>query len=84
MFLWIACLLACNSNDRTPVRGNLQNCKGKKVYFEICGQDTTITVALDSVGNFEINLPLRETGYVRLAMVRPHFRFICSRVRRFR
>ena len=67
MFLWIACLLACNSNDRTPVRGNLQNCKGKKVYFEICGQDTTITVALDSVGNFEINLPLREAGYVRLA-----------------
>ena len=67
MFLWIACLLACNSNDRTPVRGNLQNCKGKKVYFEICRQDTTITVALDSVGNFEINLPLREAGYVRLA-----------------
>jgi len=67
MFLWIACLSACNSNDGTQVRGNLQNYKGKKVYFEICGQDTTITVALDSVGNFEASLPLREAGYVRLA-----------------
>lgn len=67
MFLWIACLLACNSNDKTPVKGDLQNYKGKKVYFEICGQDTTIAVVLDSMGAFEANLPLKEAGYVRLA-----------------
>ena len=67
IFLWIACLLACNSNDKTPVKGDLQNYKGKKVYFEICGQDTTIAVVLDSVGAFEANLPLKEAGYVRLA-----------------
>lgn len=67
VFLWIACLLACNLNDKTLVKGSLQNHKGKKVYFEICGQDTTIGVTLDSTGSFEANLPLKEAGYVRLA-----------------
>ncbi|MEI3422794.1 MAG: hypothetical protein V8R91_18065 [Butyricimonas faecihominis] len=49
------------------ISGDLFHYKGDKLYFEICGQDTTITVALDSVGNFEANLPLTKAGYVRLA-----------------
>ena len=65
--LWIACLWACNPIHGVKVSGDLLHYKGDKLYFEICGQDTTITVALDSTGNFETILPLKETGYVRLA-----------------
>lgn len=66
MFLWIACLWACNPNDAVTVSGSLLNYKGDKLYIEICGQDTTITVVLDSTGRFETLLPLKEAGYVRL------------------
>ena len=65
--LWIACLWACNPIHGVKVSGDLLHYKGDKLYFEICGQDTTITVALDSTGNFETILPLKEAGYVRLA-----------------
>ncbi len=51
--LWIACLWACNPIHGVQVSGDLLHYKGDKLYFEICGQDTTITVALDSMGNFE-------------------------------
>ena len=63
--LWIACLWACNPIHGVKVSGDLLHYKGDKLYFEICGQDTTITVALDSTGNFETILPLKEAGYVR-------------------
>ncbi|MFR7811786.1 MAG: hypothetical protein ACLU4N_22470, partial [Butyricimonas faecihominis] len=49
------------------ISGDLFHYKGDKLYFEICGQDTTITVALDSMGSFEAVLPLTKAGYVRLA-----------------
>ena len=65
--LWIACLWACNPIHGVKVSGDLLHYKVDKLYFEICGQDTTITVALDSTGNFETILPLKEAGYVRLA-----------------
>ena len=58
---------ACNPIHGVKVSGDLLHYKVDKLYFEICGQDTTITVALDSTGNFETILPLKEAGYVRLA-----------------
>ena len=67
IFLWIACLWACNPNNEVKIAGNLLNFKGNKLFFEICAQDTTISVVLDSTGAFEVRLPLREAGYVRLA-----------------
>ena len=67
MFLWIACLWACNPINGVQISGDLFHYKGDKLYFEICGQDTTITVALDSMGSFEAVLPLTKAGYVRLA-----------------
>ena len=51
--LWIACLWACNPINGVQISGDLFHYKGDKLYFEICGQDTTITVALDSMGSFE-------------------------------
>ena len=65
--LWIACLWACNPINGVQISGDLFHYKGDKLYFEICGQDTTITVALDSMGSFEAVLPLTKAGYVRLA-----------------
>ena len=65
--LWIACLWACNPINEVQISGDLFHYKGGKLYFEICGQDTTITVALDSMGSFEAVLPLTKAGYVRLA-----------------
>lgn len=65
--LWIACLWACNPIDGVKISGDLRHYKGNKLYFEICGQDTTIAVILDSMGAFEANLPLEQAGYVRLA-----------------
>ena len=67
MFLWIACLWACNPNNEVTVSGSLLNYKGNKLFFEICGQDTTIASILDSTGRFEARIPLKEAGYVRLA-----------------
>ena len=65
--LWIACLWACNPINGVKISGNLLHYKGNKLYFEVCGQDTTIAVALDSTGAFEADLPLVKAGYVRLA-----------------
>ena len=62
--LWIACLWACNPIHGVKVSGDLLHYKVDKLYFEICGQDTTITVALDSTGNFETILPLKEAVVV--------------------
>ena len=56
--LWIACLWACNPINEVQISGDLFHYKGGKLYFEICGQDTTITVALDSMGSFEAVLPM--------------------------
>ena len=56
--LWIACLWACNPINGVKISGNLLHYKGNKLYFEVCGQDTTIAVALDSTGAFEADLPL--------------------------
>ena len=50
--LWIACLWACNPINGVKITGNLLHYKGNKLYFEVCGQDTTIAVALDSTGAF--------------------------------
>ena len=50
--LWIACLWACNPINGVKISGNLLHYKGNKLYFEVCGQDTTIAVALDSTGAF--------------------------------
>lgn len=67
IFLWIACLWACNPDNEVTVSGSLLNYKGNKLLFEICGQDTAITAMSDSTGRFEVRLPLKEAGYVRLA-----------------
>ena len=66
IFLWIACLWACNPNNEVKIAGDLLNYKGNKLFFEICTQDTTISVVLDSTGFFKVQLPLKEAGYVRL------------------
>ena len=51
MFLWIACLWACNPNNEVTVSGSLLNYKGNKLFFEICGQDTTIaSILVDALG----------------------------------
>ena len=42
--LWIACLWACNPIHGVKVSGDLLHYKGDKLYFEICGQDTTIII----------------------------------------
>lgn len=65
--LWIACLWACNPINGVKISGDLLHYKGDKLYFEICGQDTTIAVVLDSTGAFEVDLPLEKAGYIRLA-----------------
>ena len=67
IFLWIACLWACNPNNEVKIAGDLLHYKGNKLFFEICAQDTMISVVLDSTGAFKAQLPLREAGYVRLA-----------------
>lgn len=67
IFLWIACLWACNPNNEVKITGDLLHYKGNKLFFEICAQDTMISVVLDSTGAFKAQLPLREAGYVRLA-----------------
>ena len=62
--LWIACLWACNPINGVKISGDLLHYKGDKLYFEICGQDTTIAVVLDSTGAFEVDLPLEKAGYI--------------------
>lgn len=66
IFLWIACLWACNPSNEVKIAGDLQNFKGNKLFFEICAQDTTISMLLDSTGTFNVQLPLDEAGYVRM------------------
>ena len=82
-WLWIACLWACNPINGVKISGNLLHYKGNKLYFEVCGQDTTIAVALDSTGAFEADLPLVKAGMCDWRMGKPLFLFFCNRGRVF-
>lgn len=64
----IACLWACNqaAKDEVLVAGKIENCKGNRIYFEVCGQDSLVKVQLDTSGCFSVPLKLSGASYVRL------------------
>ena len=56
--LWIACLWACNPIHGVKVSGDLLHYKGDKLYFEICGQDTTIIIQSKTLSKVSASIAL--------------------------